>query len=523
MYFRYLVLCNGFKKVVSLHGPVTATELSEEARKAFPDLQGTFRLQVFDEDFGEYVDLEFGEEVKHKAKIQVLQVFEVQIPVSSHSELLQNGAKASEEPAREFVPVSASASRSSETAESGDASSAEDHNLERKGSQDQVAVSRSGWYTKYKLPQFPEELTNMLKSGAVKSHHESAILDIIFESIRHHTLYPTPREYAGVVEQLVSKFPKIAMLDNTNNKELWLAKLKYKFQNKRNRSDDIRKLLQVQMRKRKQPMKKPSMESAAKQPAKPKFPPMFGLQNYLPERPKSEDPLTIKAHIEWLAVESKKKRPDFKEVTQRMDLTFPDRRHEIVEGGASSTVIKEKYPWLFMPEADEFLAEFRRIHGEDLITLFHQGLQRLAEPLSGLHKERCKRAKKDVSVPGSKEEIAIQILPTFFKEDLGDIFISSDKVETKPMYVRVSGDQEESYELVLEEHRVCEVQDKVHALACYVAGFYIFHLAYEPSVMKILEFCQLGILQVKDACPVDKSVINLLNKLKKNVPSKQGK
>nr|XP_054767301.1 uncharacterized protein LOC129274537 [Lytechinus pictus] len=106
------------------------------------------------------------------------------------------------------------------------------------------------------------------------------------------------------------------MLDNTNNKELWLAKLKYKFQNKRNRSDDIRKLLQVQMRKRKQPMKKPSMELAAKQPAKPKFPPMFGLQNYLPERPKSEDPLTIKAHIEWLTVESKKKRPDFKEVTQ---------------------------------------------------------------------------------------------------------------------------------------------------------------------------------------------------------------
>ena len=80
---------------------------------------------------------------------------------------------------------------------------------------------------------------------------------------------------------------------------------------------------------------------------------MFGLKHYLPDKDIAEDPVTIQVHLQWLVVEDKKKRPDFKEVTNRMDLTFPERRQDIVIKKLPTTALKEKYPWLFKPEADE--------------------------------------------------------------------------------------------------------------------------------------------------------------------------
>ena len=98
-------------------------------------------------------------------------------------------------------------------------------------------------------------------------------------------------------------------------------------------------LLQVKQRKRKQPPKK--QESTKPHP--PKYPPMFGLKHYLPDKDIAEDPVTIQVHLQWLVVEDKKKRPDFKEVT----------RQDIVIKKLPTTALKEKYPWLFKPEADE--------------------------------------------------------------------------------------------------------------------------------------------------------------------------
>ena len=127
--------------------------------------------------------------------------------------------------------------------------------------------------------------------------------------------------------------------------ELWLQKLKYKFQNTRKRNSTIKEMLVVKNRKRKQP---PAPKGTNPKKMAPKYPPMWGLQNYLPGRLESEDDLTVSSHNKWLQIEVTKKRPDYKEVGRLMSLTLADRRRDIVQGEPKPMSHRKKqYPWLF--------------------------------------------------------------------------------------------------------------------------------------------------------------------------------
>jgi hypothetical protein len=48
-----------------------------------------------------------------------------------------------------------------------------------------------------------------------------------------------------------------------------------------------------------------------------------------------------------------------------------------------------------------------------------------------------------------------------------------------------------------------------------MASYYVFHLSYDSCITKTLEFYQLANLGIKDNCPVDKSVVTLVNRLSK--------
>ncbi len=109
----------------------------------------------------------------------------------------------------------------------------------------------------------------------------------------------------------------------------------------RRRDSDARASMEVKSRKRKTENK--NIPTTAKQP---KYPPMFGMKNYLPARASSEDDGSIDVHMKWLQNEFFKKRPDYAEVTNRLELTMGDRRNDMVEK-VETAQLKEKYPWLF--------------------------------------------------------------------------------------------------------------------------------------------------------------------------------
>ena len=112
----------------------------------------------------------------------------------------------------------------------------------------------------------------------------------------------------------------------------------------------MRSSLEVKSRKRKESVA--AITKSASVPKELKFPPMFGMANYMPTRSTSEDDSSIDNHKKWLSVESTKKRPSCAEVSTRMNLTFPDRRREIIKGLPIQEV-KTVYPWLFRDDGDE--------------------------------------------------------------------------------------------------------------------------------------------------------------------------
>lgn len=73
------------------------------------------------------------------------------------------------------------------------------------------------------------------------------------------------------------------------------------------------------------------------------------MVSYLPDRPISEDDLTIKKHEDFLIKEKKKRQPDYAGVKLSMDKTLSDRREWLVNTQPRPRIgeVKTRFPWLF--------------------------------------------------------------------------------------------------------------------------------------------------------------------------------
>lgn len=89
---------------------------------------------------------------------------------------------------------------------------------------------------------------------------------------------------------------------------------------------------------------------AVGQPSKKSAAPQWGMRNYLPRRPESEDDTSISLHTNWMKDEVGKKKPNYGRIRDAMHTTFADRRKKIVTDGLSIASLKEEYPWLFDEE-----------------------------------------------------------------------------------------------------------------------------------------------------------------------------
>ena len=89
------------------------------------------------------------------------------------------------------------------------------------------------------------------------------------------------------------------------------------------------------------------------------------------------------------------------------------------------------------------------------------------------------------------------------------IFVATD--ESSPLHAR-------EFSLVIDGTLVCKVGDLLTAAACYLSAFYVFHLQYESSLQRTLEFCQIALLEVKDKCPTNKHVLTLMSRLNRKMP-----
>lgn len=98
--------------------------------------------------------------------------------------------------------------------------------------------------------------------------------------------------------------------------------------------------------------------------------PAFGLPNYLPSKPVTEDAASTMKHIELLKKEKEKSHMNSKLVDQSMKLTFYNRRHLIVKEGHSIVALKDQYPCLFDCHQVKYLPRYiKKITTESKVTI----------------------------------------------------------------------------------------------------------------------------------------------------------
>jgi len=116
-----------------------------------------------------------------------------------------------------------------------------------------------------------------------------------------------------------------------------VTKLKEKFRNMRKHRDrDIPEVAARRLKKQKG-AKGNAVISAER----------YGMPNYVPKKPESEDLESLSRNISTLKKEAARKVKDSNTILHLMDLTLFDRRDKIVVQNASLLSIQDEYPVLF--------------------------------------------------------------------------------------------------------------------------------------------------------------------------------
>ncbi|PIK39241.1 hypothetical protein BSL78_23915 [Apostichopus japonicus] len=472
-------------------------------------------MQAWDKDFEEWADLDDDQTVPTNTKIKVLSTPSlVTLDASCSSEASCVGSIQSQddsqqyEPSCSVLPVKTSTpTRSS-------------------------LVTKSNWHISYKIPAFPDSVADKLRAGKLlKEAERSAVLESIYDDVKLYTYYPTALQYETIVKMLLDTYPKMKVqpdMAEADVTSLWKIRMQYKFCNARKREDSS--IPAVKSRKRK--AKTPPQTVKGKLDV-----PIWGMKNYLPSRPESEDDISINKHIEWMKLELSKKKPNYARVEECMSITLADRRRLIVEEDATSEVVKKVYPWLF--EDEEILLEFKRLEGKTTMAqLLGEGLSKYGDAiirctLKMKHPTVIDTAMKNTSMEkdeGARKEsrmhAAILSVPTLLNEKLGAMIVFADEdsvtdLSDVPVYIQVTEDEGvPEYTVIVETLEVATSKSLFAAMCNYLAVFYVLNMAYEPLLKKTLQFFQKIILNIDDTTPADKSVNKILEKLNMQMAKK---
>ncbi|KAL7868681.1 hypothetical protein SRHO_G00100650 [Serrasalmus rhombeus] len=231
------------------------------------------------------------------------------------------------------------------------------------------------WPDPFVTPQFSYDVELKLKRGNeafqesgtllnISKDTKSEILDKLAEEMYKYSAYPSPEQHDLVAQSLVKKHPCLREPGSVKGWYCWKFSLQFKMGNYRNK---LRvsgcSELKVNCRNSgpKQKLKKAKKAEVS----------------FLPDIPEGKTQNVLEEERAAIVAEMKKKRVDWKKVTDMMASTFSLRRKEIVEQPPLVAEVKARWPALFTDEQTE--AEFARLTSTDLWATFVSGLDQYLE------------------------------------------------------------------------------------------------------------------------------------------------
>ncbi|XP_072048029.1 LOW QUALITY PROTEIN: uncharacterized protein [Amphiura filiformis] len=391
-------------------------------------------------------------------------------------------------------------------------------------------------------PDLEEQINQMQGDSEIKDSAPPNIVEIVHDATAQYLatqqqnsvpnaahrgkgggVYPKPAEYALLIDQLFKRYQSLNYNLNSVNfgsrKDSYKKKLTYYFQNKRNsmKKTDLTGMNFVWRQKRSNSTKQDQLKSSSITTA----PPVWGVLNYLPSMPKSEDNASIERHVKLMQEEKKKKYPDIQRVITGMDMTLCSRRKMIVEQNATIQDIKDTYPWLF--NESQLMAEMDCLIGtsegqsyqdklENGFKKFGMAIVKYGRSLKAKSTSKYFKTLSD-KIPVQRDQkeyqdavtrAAIVMIPTMFREKIGNIFKepkeSGESDEMPSPVIHCSGQVTESTEFntVADGVVVATSQDLIGAFSCYIAAIYSFNMCNPGCVAKTTLFVERVILELED-------------------------
>ncbi|KAL6488452.1 hypothetical protein MHYP_G00021930 [Metynnis hypsauchen] len=234
--------------------------------------------------------------------------------------------------------------------------------------------------------------------------------------------------------------------------------------------------------------------------------------SFLPDIPEGKTQNVLEEERAAIVAEMKKKKVDWKKVTDMMASTFSLRRKEIVEQQPLVAEVKAKWPALFTDKQIE--AEFARLTSTDLWDTFVSGLDQYLERFLQMYKAKshCIQTLSsllsllDDNSVQKKRAVILRGLPHFLREDPSKLLKTAETTESeeqmaKGVNIGILLIQEEEdvldFSVVLEEQIVLNgIRDFPHAVAMLVGLLFALNIDYPKELRYTFEVIQKVLLNI---------------------------
>ncbi|KAG9278031.1 sterile alpha motif domain-containing protein 3-like [Astyanax mexicanus] len=370
---------------------------------------------------------------------------------------------------------------------------------------------RRPWPDPFVIPKFSYDVELKLKRGneayqengtllITNKDTKSEILEKLAEEIYKYSAYPSREQYDIVAQSLVKKHPCLREPGSVKGWYCWKFSLKFKMGNYRNKLR-VSGCSELTVNRRnsgpKQKLKKAKKSEV----------------NFLPDVPEGKTQNVLEEERAAIVAEMKKKKVDWKKVTDMMASTFPLRRKEIVEEQPLVAEVKAKWPALFTDTQIE--AEFARLTSTDLWDTFVSGLDQYMERFLQMFKAKshCIQALSsllslldDDNSVQKKRAVILRGLPHFLREDPSKLLKIAETTESeeqmaKGVSIGVLLIQEEEdvidFSVVLEEQIILNgITDFPHAVAMLVGLLFALNIDYPKELRYTFEVIQKVLMNI---------------------------
>nr|XP_054592692.1 uncharacterized protein LOC107373799 isoform X1 [Nothobranchius furzeri]XP_054592693.1 uncharacterized protein LOC107373799 isoform X1 [Nothobranchius furzeri]XP_054592694.1 uncharacterized protein LOC107373799 isoform X1 [Nothobranchius furzeri]XP_054592695.1 uncharacterized protein LOC107373799 isoform X1 [Nothobranchius furzeri]XP_054592696.1 uncharacterized protein LOC107373799 isoform X1 [Nothobranchius furzeri]XP_054592697.1 uncharacterized protein LOC107373799 isoform X1 [Nothobranch len=235
--------------------------------------------------------------------------------------------------------------------------------------------------------------------------------------------------------------------------------------------------------------------------------------NFLPSFPEGKGEPDLERERSAIIVEMTKRKADWKQVGEMMNITFPLRRKEIVENEPLVAEVKERWPALFKEQQIE--AEFARLTTVDLKKSFFSGLDQhlprfleLFKAKSGKSAGLSRQLKclDDDSSMLRKRSVVLLGLPYFLKDDPSNAFKTVQAIDEEATFNRglkagvlLVKDREDiiATSVILEEQVVLpDVEDIPHAIALLMGLLFALNIDYPKELRYTFQVFQKILMNI---------------------------